>query len=169
MDAPVASAFAHFEAPLGTVPFAIARSRVRVAARDSFPHESSLVPSARAVAPTLSSPWDRFKSRPIVIIDNGATRDRTSSSNTSNDESRALTTHADTRVRIDRTQTFDGASTSRGVIVVPQSPSFPRSVSPRTIVEPRASTVQQRSDARVIHTTENGGYEPSGKRGIAHR
>ena len=168
---PVASAFAHFEAPMGTVPFAIARSRVRVAARDSFPHESSLAPAAQAVAPTLASPWDRFESRPIVIIDNGATRDRTSSSHTSSDESRAFTTHPYTRVRIDRTQTFDGASTSRGVIVVPQSPSFPRtnepatipqhpslprSVSPRTIVEPRASTVQQRGDARVIHTTENG-------------
>ena len=150
-DDPVASAFAHFEAPIGTVPFAIARSRVRVAARDSFPHESSLAPAARAVAPTLASPWDRFKSRPIVIIDNGATRDRTSSSSTSSDESRAFATHPYTHVRIDRTQTFDGASTSRGVIVVPQSPSFPR-----TIVERRASTVQQRGDARVIHTTENG-------------
>ena len=177
-DAPVASAFAHFEAPVRTVPFAIERSRVRVAARESFPHEASLVPATQIVVPTANvpaagrieivrerstiepTPWDRFKSRPIVIIDNGVTRERTTPpSNASNDESQTLTTHPNTRVRIDRSRTIDGGSTSRGTVVRPELPTLPRTNEPARVPQhptvSRTSTVREHGDARVMHTTES--------------
>ena len=171
-DAPSAFASGRFEAPLRTVPFAIERSRVRVAARESFPLKTSLVPATRSIAPranasvdrieilherptmatplsnapTLESPWDRFKNEPIVIIGNGATRVRTPSSN------------AYTPVRslsaIPQSPSLSRANET--TIVTPHSRMpLPTSVSPHTIVESHASTVRERVDARVIHTTQS--------------
>ncbi len=157
-DAPIASAFAHFEAPKRTVPFAIERSRVRISARESYPHESSLLPTTQnalrdrptiatpvSSAPTLASPWDRFKSRPVIIIGHDAARERASSA--SSGELQTFATHPSTR-------------STRGSIVVPESPRVPRASEPaplqqRTIVQPRTSTVERHNDVRVIHTTES--------------
>jgi hypothetical protein len=128
-DAPVASTFAHFEAPMRIVPFAIERSRVRVAARESFPHEASLVP---------------------------ATHEGTSFTNATNaasDESPRFATHPSGHVRIDRGRVIDGAAAPRGAIVVPDAPRLPRT-STSTIVEPRTTTIQHHGDVRVIHTTQ---------------
>ena len=171
-DAPSAFASLHFEAPLRTVPFAIERSRVRVAARESFPLTTSPGPATRSIAPlantsvnrieilrerptiaaplstapTLESPWDRFKSNPIVIIGNGSTRVRTPYSNA----------YAPVRSLITVPRAPSLSRAIETTIVSPHSRlPLPTSISPRNIVEPHATTVRERADTRVIHTTQS--------------